>query len=225
MYLIDLLLMFSAKFGYFGVVFLMAIESSFIPFPSEIIIPPAAYLASQGEMNIYLVVVSGITGSLIGACINYWLAMTLGRKIIYALVEKKIFKLLMINRQKIEYAEKYFRRYGNMSTLVGRLVFAVRQLISIPAGFSRMNFKNFIIYTTIGSGLWTIILALFGYLLGANKEAIGDWMHAYKLISLALVGLVLLAAAILTWRNYRKKKAADAATREIIENINERSRQ
>lgn len=202
--IINLLLAFSQQIGYVGIVLLMTIESSFIPFPSEIVIPPAAFLAQQGQMNIILVILAGIIGSLIGATINYFLAFSLGRKMIYFLANKKIAKMLLINEKKLQYAEKYFLRYGNFSTFLGRLIPAVRQLISIPAGLSRMNFKKFILYTALGSGLWTIVLAILGYAFGANQELLG---HYYSKISLffVLVGGVLLIILIYNQRKRRFK--------------------
>lgn len=159
-----------ASLGYFGILAFMTVESSFIPFPSEIVIPPAAFLAQQGEMNIFLVVFSGIVGSLLGATINYVLALTLGRKIIYSLSKHKFAKILLINEEKLAKAEKYFLKYGNASTFICRFVPGVRQLVSIPAGFSKMNFKSFILYTSLGSGIWVAILAVLGWFFGANQE-------------------------------------------------------
>ena len=135
----QILLDFTQGMGYTGVLFLMTIESSFIPFPSELVITPAAYLASKGEMNIVLVVFFGILGSLIGALINYYLAMYLGRPLVYALTEKKFSKILLINSKKLEKAEKFFLKYGEFSTFTGRLIPVVRQLISLPAGFTKMK--------------------------------------------------------------------------------------
>ncbi|RLC36007.1 DedA family protein [Candidatus Falkowbacteria bacterium] len=183
---VNFLLAISAKLGYGGIIFLMAVESSFIPFPSEIIIPPAAYLASQGEFNIYLVIIAGIAGSLIGAVINYFLALTLGRKIVYSLSNTKISKMLLITEKKIRKAEEYFLQYGAASTFLGRLVPAVRQLISIPAGFSRMNFKKFIFYTALGSGLWVTILGILGYFFGAQKELMEKFYTESKYIIMFL---------------------------------------
>ncbi|MEA3398421.1 MAG: DedA family protein [Patescibacteria group bacterium] len=202
--LVDLLLLFSAKLGYLGIVFLMMVESSFIPFPSEIIIPPAAYLAQQGEMNIFLVIASGILGGLLGAIINYFLALSLGRKIIYSLANTRLAKLLLINEKKVKFAENNFLKYGNFSTFFGRLVPALRQLISIPAGFSRMNFKNFLFYTFLGSGLWTIILALLGYLFGSNQELLAKY---YKEISWFFL-LVATAIIIFLFIKIKFKKTA-----------------
>jgi len=172
------------KIGYWGIMGLMTIESSFIPFPSEVIVPPAAYLAQQGQMNIYLVILAGIMGSLLGALINYYLALFLGRKIIYT----------FINNKKLDKAEKYFLKYGNVSTLIGRLVPVVRQLISIPAGFSKMKLKSFIFYTFLGSGIWVIILAILGYSFGSNQEVLEKY---YSQISLFFIVLAIILATVI----------------------------
>ena len=204
--IISILLAFSAKIGYLGIVLLMAIESSFIPFPSEIVIPPAAYLASQGQFNVYLVIIAGIVGSLIGAIINYFLASTLGRHMVYALVNKKFAKFLLLSEQKIKYAEEYFLKYGNISTFLGRLVPAVRQLISVPAGFSKMKLKNFIIFTALGSGLWTIILAVVGYVFGANQDLFFSYYHSFKIAIYGLVGMITAVGAFFWIRIIIKNK-------------------
>jgi membrane protein DedA with SNARE-associated domain len=198
---IDLLLAATSKLGYAGIVLLMAVESSFIPFPSEIIIPPAAYLAQQGQMNIYLVIISGIFGSLIGASVNYYLALTLGRKIIYSLSRRPIARFFLINEEKVAKSEKYFLEYGRSSTFFGRLVPAVRQLISIPAGFTKMNFPVFLFYTGLGAGLWTIILALLGYWFGANQEILHE--H-YRQATVAAVLVVIFVGGIMVWRRRGK---------------------
>jgi membrane protein DedA with SNARE-associated domain len=177
------------KIGYWGIMGLMAIESSFIPFPSEIIIPPAAYLAQQGQFNIYLVILAGIVGSLVGALVNYCLAYTLGRKIVYSLSRQKFARFLLINQEKVVRAEKYFLKYGNISTLLGRLVPWIRQLISIPAGFSKMNLTSFIFYTSLGSGIWVTILAVLGYSFGSNQGMLEKY---YQEISWFFVSLALL---------------------------------
>ena len=200
-YFINILLDLSQKMGYGGIVFLMSIESSFIPFPSEIVIPPAAYLASLGEMNIFLVILSGIIGSLIGATINYFLAFYLGRKIVYSLVEKKIFRLIFLDEKKVLKSEEYFLKHGNFSTFFGRFIPAVRQLISIPAGFSKMNFKYFLLFTFLGSVIWVIVLAFLGYFFGSNKDLL---LKYYNEISLFFILLVLIAITISIFK--RKKK-------------------
>lgn len=202
---INIFLSFSQSIGYAGIVVLMAIESSFIPFPSEIIIPPAAYLASQGEMNIFLVILFGIVGSLIGAIINYWLALSLGRIIIYKIADHKICRLLLLSSKKIEKSEKFFLRYGNISTLIGRLIPVIRQLISLPAGFAKMNFKSFCFYTGLGSGIWVIILAILGYTFGSNQEFLVKY---YREITWFFIALVLVIAVIVVIKKRRNNKTS-----------------
>lgn len=195
---INLLLAFSEGLGYWGVVFLMAVESSFIPFPSEVVVPPAAYLASQGVLNIYLVIVAGIVGSLIGASLNYYLAKTLGRSVIYKLVNHKLAKCFLIDEAKIKKSEDFFLKYGKISTFTGRLVPVVRQLISIPAGFSRMNFVSFLFFTFIGSGIWIVILAILGFTLGANASALSNYYHLIKIAVLGLAAFFVLFLLVKT---------------------------
>ena len=199
--LVNLLLQITGNLGYTGILFLMTIESSFIPFPSEVVIPPAAYLASQGEMNMFLVIIFGILGSLLGAIINYFLAYFLGRPLIYALSETKFSRLVLINSKKIKKAENFFLRYGSFSTFFGRLVPVVRQLISLPAGFSKMNFLKFISYTALGSGVWVVVLAFLGYFFGANRGLI---IRYYREISLGFIILTLIIIAILSLRKRRR---------------------
>lgn len=192
MHSLDLLIQFSNSIGYLGIIFLMTIESSFIPLPSEVVIPPAAFLAAQGQLNIFLVVISGIIGSILGALINYFLALTLGRKIIFNLAEFKIAKFFLINKSKIEYAENYFLSYSNLSTFLGRLVPAVRHLISIPAGFSRMKMSNFIFFTFLGSSLWVIILAILGYAFGANTELLSKYYSELKIFFIFIPIIIII---------------------------------
>jgi len=186
--------------GYLGISLLMTIESSFIPFPSEIVIPPAAYLAQQGEMNIFLVIFFGIIGSLLGASINYFLAYTLGRKVIYSLANCNFFKFLFINKEKVMKAENYFLKYGNLSTFIGRFVPAIRQLISIPAGFSKMNFKSFILYTFLGSGIWVTILAILGYSFGSNQDIIFKYSNQISLL-FVIFALILIVFIVIKKKN------------------------
>jgi len=182
---------YMSHINYFTVTLLMTIESSFIPFPSEIVIPPAAWKAANGELNIFLVTLCGITGSIFGALINYYLALFLGRKIIYSLADTKIAHLLLINREGIQKAENYFIKYGNISTFIGRLVFAVRQLISIPAGLSRMKLKPFIFYTSLGSAIWSSILAALGYFLYSQKALLEKYYSILTNIFI-VVGFLLV---------------------------------
>lgn len=158
--------------NYFTIGFLMMIESSFIPFPSEIVIPFAAYKAAQGDLNIFLVVVAGTVGALIGAMVNYAIGYYLGRPLIHKLADSKIGRLLLLSEEKVVHAEEYFVKNGKSSTLVGRLVPGIRQLISIPAGLAKMNLGDFLLYTAIGAGAWNIILAVIGYYLYEVREQI-----------------------------------------------------
>ena len=153
--------------NYWVITLLMAIESSFIPFPSEIVVPPAAYQAAHGDKNVFLVVFFATVGALIGASVNYALAYYLGRPIVYKFANSRIGHMCLIDENKVMVAEKYFDDHGAVGTIVGRLVPAVRQLISIPAGLARMSFGKFLLYTTIGAGAWNSILAAIGYSLAS----------------------------------------------------------
>jgi membrane protein DedA with SNARE-associated domain len=193
---------YMANINYFTVTLLMAIESSFIPFPSEVVIPPAAWKAAQGELNVYLLVCCGISGSLIGAIFNYYVALLLGRKLIYSLADTKIAHLMLINEKSVEKSEHYFLKYGKSSTFIGRLVPAVRQLISVPAGLSRMNFKAFLFYTTLGSGIWIVTLAALGYCLYTQKELL---KRCYQEVCWVLVVVGILFMIYLVWKTMRSK--------------------
>ena len=147
--------------NYWTITLLMAIESSFIPFPSEVVVPPTAWKAANNDnMNIYLVVLFATIGANIGALINYYLAKWLGRPIIYKYANSRFGHMCLIDEAKVQHAEEYFDKHGAVSTFVGRLIPAVRQLISIPAGLARMKLGTFLLYTTLGAGLWNSILAL-----------------------------------------------------------------
>ena len=148
---------------YWVVVIFMAIESSFIPFPSEIVIIPAAYKAAYGELNMYLVILFGTIGADLGAIINYYLAYWIGRPLVYKFANSRIGHMCLLDQGKVEMAERYFDKHGSISTLIGRLIPAVRQLISIPAGLARMKFSKFILFTTLGAMCWNIVLAAIGY--------------------------------------------------------------
>lgn len=153
--------------NYWFVFLFMVIESSFIPFPSELVVPPAAYLAMQPEsgMNIYLVVLAATAGALVGALVNYYLAMWVGRPIIYSFANSRIGHMCMLDSSKVERAEVYFDAHGAVSTFIGRLIPVIRQLISIPAGLARMNIGIFIVFTTLGALVWNILLGALGYFL------------------------------------------------------------
>ena len=167
---------YMANLNYFTVFLLMTIESSFIPFPSEVVVPFAAYKAAQGELNIFLVVLASTIGALAGALANYYLAKYLGRPLVYKFAGSTVGKMLLLSKEKVENAERYFVKHGRSSTFIGRLVPAVRQLISIPAGLANMNMKDFIIYTVAGAGIWNIILAVIGYYIYDFRDKIFPYL-------------------------------------------------
>ena len=153
--------------NYWTITLLMAIESSFIPFPSEVVVPPAAYKAASGnsELNVYLVVLFATIGANIGAIINYYLAYFVGRPIVYKFANSRFGHMCLIDEAKVKNAEAYFDNHGALSTFIGRLIPAVRQLISIPAGLAKMKISTFLLYTTLGAGIWNATLAAIGYYL------------------------------------------------------------
>ncbi len=171
--------------GYLGIFIMMAIESSFIPFPSEIVLIPAGYLASQGEMNIGLIMLSALGGSMVGAFINYYLALTLGRKILI-----RYGKYFFIKVETLEKMENFFAKHGHISTFTGRLIPGIRQLISIPAGLARMNIVQFSLFTALGAGIWALILTLIGYFIGENQALINTYLREITIVVLA--GLVMI---------------------------------
>ena len=154
---------YMANLNYFTIALLMAVESTFLPLPSEVVVPFAAYKAAQGDLNIFLVVLFGTIGALCGSLINYTLSFYLGRPIVYKFADSALGRFFLLSREKVEHAENYFIRNGKTSTFIGRLVPGIRHLISIPAGLSKMNLRDFILYTFVGAGIWNIILALIGF--------------------------------------------------------------
>lgn len=195
----------TANLGYLGVGLLMTIESSFLPFPSEIVVPPAAYLASQGEMNIYIVILVGVLGSVLGAVINYFLALSFGRYVVYKLASHRLAKFIFINPENLARAEKYFLKNSKSATFVGRLIPVIRQLVSIPAGFSRMPLLPFVLLTAAGSFIWVSILAALGYFFGANQDILHNYYKELSWIFLFLAILYILFKFKL-FKYFRKKK-------------------
>ena len=189
-----------------GVTLLMTIESSFIPFPSEVIIPPAVYVAEEPEsalnltdsylLNVLIIVLFGTLGAMLGAIINYLLSLWLGRPIIYKFADSRLGHLLLLSSDKIRQAEDYFNDHGKISTFVGRLIPAIRQLISIPAGLARMNFGAFLGYTFLGAFTWNIVLALLGYVAHGQKDLINQYSHELSYAILTIVGVALLIWAV-----------------------------
>lgn len=205
----DILHWYDANMNYLAVGVLMTVESSFIPFPSEVVIPPAVYVAldeqSQSGMNWWMVVLVGTLGALLGALINYYLSRWLGRPIIYAFAESKLGRLLQLSKEKVQRAEVYFNEHGAMSTLVGRFIPVIRQLISIPAGLARMNIGSFLLYTTLGAFAWNCVLALLGYLahLAGDISVIEQYSSE---ISWAIIGLVVAVVAFFVIRYLLRRK-------------------
>ena len=193
--------------NYWVITLLMAIESSFIPFPSEVVIPPAAYMAAAtGEMSLWLIILCATLGALIGATVNYVLALYLGCPIIYRFANSKLGHLCLIDEEKVKLAEHYFDEHGAIGTIVGRLVPAVRQLISIPAGLARMRFGRFLLYTAIGAGAWNCILGAIGYALASvvPYEQLDETVAEYSVYLKVLMLLVGLAAVYYLYRQYKK---------------------
>lgn len=200
--------------NYWVVTIFMAIESSFIPFPSEVIVPPAAWKAmTDDSMNIFLVVIFATLGADLGALINYYLARWLGRPIIYKFANSRIGHMCLIDEEKVHHAEEYFRKHGAASTFFGRLIPAVRQLISIPAGLAGMKLGPFLLYTTLGAGAWNTILGLMGYLIYRFTD-IKTTDQVYKLatkysheIGYIIIAVAVLIIGFLLYKGFKKKKA------------------
>ena len=188
--------------GYFGIFLLMFLESTFFPFPSEIIMIPAGYLAFKGEMNVYFVVIIGILGSVLGALFNYYLALYFGRKFIL-----KYGKYVFIKEETLDKLEAFFSKHGELSTFNGRLIPGIRQLISLPAGLAKMNIITFSSYSALGAGIWVIVLVALGYLLGSKEALISEYLHTATLIALAFVGAITFFYVI---RNKRKKEMLES---------------
>lgn len=184
--------------NYWTVTLGMTLESSVIPFPSELVVTPAAYHAASGELNVFLVILFATLGADFGAIINYVASYYLGRPIVYAFANSKFGHACMLNEEKVKKSEVYFNEHGVMATLTGRLIPVIRQLISVPAGLSKMNFFVFLGYTTLGAGVWNCVLAALGWWMHSfipeNElvEAIGKYDHQLKIAVVAIIALVVL---------------------------------
>ena len=197
--------------NYWTITLLMAIESSFIPFPSEVVVPPAAYKAASGnsELNVYLVVLFATIGANIGALINYGLAYFVGRPIVYKFANSRFGHMCLLDQKKVETAEHFFVKYGITATLIGRLVPGVRQLISIPAGLARMNIAKFVLFTAIGAGAWNAILAAMGYYLESvipEDQLVATATKYSHEIGYAIIGIILLALGFIIYKGLRKQE-------------------
>lgn len=198
--------------NYWTITLLMTIESSFIPFPSEVVVPPAAYKAAAGsDLNVFLVVFFATLGADLGALINYYLAKFVGRPIVYKFANSRFGHICLIDEAKVQKAEKYFDDNGAISTFIGRLVPGIRQLISIPAGLAKMKLSTFLIFTTLGAGIWNGFLAAIGYYLESvvPEEQLMEKVTEYsREISYILVGIALLIVAFLIYKGMKKNKPA-----------------
>ena len=193
---------YAAHMNYASITALMTIESSFIPFPSEVVIPPAVYVASEPTsalcatgnypVDVALIVLFGTIGAMLGAVINYLLSMWLGRPIIYKFADSRVGHLLLLSSEKVQKAENYFNDHGKVSTFIGRLIPGIRQLISIPAGLAKMHFGQFMLYTFLGAFLWNTVLALLGYIAHGQADLINQYSHELSIIILALVGVIVV---------------------------------
>ncbi len=188
------------KMGYGGIILLMFLESSFFPFPSEVVIPPAGYLAYKNQMDLFLVIACGILGSVLGAIFNYYLALYLGRPFFY-----KYGKYLLISSDTMKKNEEFFERHGHISTFIGRLIPGVRQYISLPAGIARMNLFLFILFTALGAGIWVVILALSGYFFGMNQTLLHQKLRFISLVLLGIVSIVTIIYILLVKKMKKTK--------------------
>ena len=185
--------------GYMGIMIMMFLESTFFPFPSEVAMIPAGYLSAKGEMNIFVAIFVGTLGSLLGALFNYYLAKKYGRRGVLAFG-----KYFFFTEEKLEKMENFFVKHGSFSTFVSRLIPGVRQLVSLPAGLSKMPLNKFMLYTTLGAGLWSTVLALLGYFLGDNEALIKEYLHEIVLVTL---GVIAVASLIYFYFNRKRENS------------------
>lgn len=194
-----------AWMGYPGITLLMALESSFFPFPSEVVLPPAGYAAAQGRLNVWLVGGAGILGSLLGAAFNYWFAVRLGRPMLHALGRRGGLLGMLFSEKTLDRSEAYFRRHGEISTFVGRLLPGIRQYISLPAGLSRMHVGRFLFFTGLGAGIWCVVLTWIGWYLGTQDLFSNETVHRYvrQALIIVLPALVVIVG-VYVWREKRR---------------------
>lgn len=212
----DIIAWYSAHMSHASVVALMAVESSFIPFPSEVVIPPAAYVAGNPDsvlcvtgnylMDVGIIVLCGTIGAMLGAIINYVLSMWLGRLVIYKFADSRVGHMLLLDSTKVKTAEDYFNEHGKISTFIGRFIPAVRQLISIPAGLAKMPFGQFLLFTFLGAFIWNIILAVLGYVAHGQADLINEYSHELSIVLIALFGIGVLYIVVKQIIKARKSK-------------------
>jgi membrane protein DedA with SNARE-associated domain len=195
---IDWIVQTVGSLGYVGIFAMMFLESSFFPFPSEVVMIPAGYLASKGEMNLFVAIVMGVLGSLAGALFNYYLAVKLGRKLLL-----KYGHYVFFTQETLDKVEAFFQKHGSFSTLSGRLIPVVRQYVSLPAGLARMHLGLFSLYTSLGAGLWVTILALLGYYFGQNETLLKENLYT---VTVTVVGFIGVCGVVYVWLHKRKRK-------------------
>ncbi len=196
--IVDLVVSVAREFGYLGIFIMMFLESTFFPFPSEVAMIPAGILAAKSEMNLLVAILVGTMGSLMGALFNYYLAKKYGRVGVL-----KFGKYFFFNEKKLQKMETFFVKHGAFSTFFARLIPGVRQLVSLPAGLSKMNLGPFTLYTTLGAGLWVSVLALLGYVIGENEALVKEYLHQ---IVLGTLGFIVCASFLYIYLNKRVKK-------------------
>ena len=193
---------YMAHITYSTVFLLMTIESTFIPFPSELVIPPAAYKAANGDMNIFLIIIAGSLGAIVGSMFNYYMAKWLGNRLLIKFSNTRLAHLMMIDQSAIEKTEHYFLKHGKTSTLIGRLVPGIRHLISIPAGLANMKMRDFILFTAIGATAWNLILALLGYFFYSQKNIPDKY---YKELIIIIIAIGCTYVLYLIYKGLTKK--------------------
>lgn len=194
---------------YPNILLLMLLESTVVPVPSELVVAPAAFNAASGQLNVFLIVLFATIGAVIGASINYFVALYVGRPVIYRFANSRWGKMCLLSQEKVEKSERYFDRHGVAATLTGRLIPGIRHLISLPAGLARMNYGKFVLFTAVGAAVWHSILAALGWYLASfvSKEQLNATIERYNhYIIIAILGLVALAVTVIIARHYIKKK-------------------
>lgn len=211
-----MVLAFSESLGYWGIFIMMTIESSFIPFPSEVAMIPAGYLASLGRMNIYIAFLAGTLGAVAGSCINYFLGKYLGGPVVKKLIHR-YGRYILLKEDHYEKAESYFEKHGAITTLVGRFIPAVRQLISLPAGIFKMHFGKFIFYTTLGAGTWNAILLAIWYIAGKNDALIKKLTSEIMWILVIVLGTIIALYVAYVKSQAKKLRKIEAQIEENFE--------
>lgn len=203
-----------SNLNYFSIFILMMLESTVVPVPSELVVAPAAYHAAAGNLNVLLVILAATVGADLGASINYFVALYVGRPVVYRFANSRLGHLCLLNQEKVEKSERYFDKHGVVATLTGRLIPGIRHLISIPAGLARMHYGKFLLYTTIGAGAWHSILAALGWYLHTivPEEQLNDKILEYgEYIKIIIIAVVAIVVIYFTIRHFLRKRAQRGA--------------